>query len=372
MNRNTAEKNLDNRIRERLTQGPLSFAEYMHMALYEPGLGYYVGGSAKIGSSGDFITAPEISPLFSRALANQCADLLKAIGDGACILEYGAGTGRMACDLLNALETERALPQHYYIIEVSPELIERQKQRLADHPALLARVSWVSRCPQHFRGIVLANEVLDAMPVELFQYRDHAFWRGEVMEQKEGFGLDFSCPAVVSPTLESRAWDWPSGYTSEYNPHLNAWFSDLFQRVQEGACLLIDYGFSEAEYYHPDRSMGTLVCHRRHQVHTDFFSDMGCQDITAHVDFTAVATAASLAGFSVCGYIDQANFLLNCGILDLAARTEDAKGALRQSQALQQLLMPSEMGELCKVMALGKRIELSWRGFHRYDKRARL
>lgn len=365
---------LQQRIAERMAERALPFAEYMQAALYEPGLGYYVAGARKLGVDGDFVTAPQISHLFSAALANQCADVLAALGPDAALLEYGAGTGRMALDILQRLQALTQLPAVYYIIEPSPDLIARQRETLSAVPELLARVQWLAECPSDFVGLVLANELFDAMPVVVFQYRGGRFYIGDVCARQGQASLVFEREwQSVPEALLHCCQDWPDGYSSEYNPSLPAWFTELYQRMRQGACLFVDYGFTASEYYHPDRSTGTLMCHYRHHAHTDPFFWPGLQDITAHVDFTALAEAADEAGFAVNGYTEQANFLLNCGILDLAqAKDGDERAKLSQSRALQQLMMPQELGELCKVMALSKDLELSWRGFAQLDKRVRL
>ncbi|MDF1759363.1 MAG: SAM-dependent methyltransferase [Coxiellaceae bacterium] len=336
--------------------GPLPFVEFMQMALYQPGMGYYVAGSHKIGEQGDFVTAPEISPMFSYALANQCAKELKQFGGGD-VLEFGAGTGRMAHDVLTQLQQLNQLPDHYYILEVSPELIERQQQTLSESPELLQRVKWLSELPQNFKGVVLANEVLDAMTVELFCYHEDTIHRGLVGQVDNQWQLlwqtckDDWLPADI---IEHKN-EWPQPYLSEFNPSLADWLQQLSDVMDQGTVLLIDYGFTASEYYHPERKQGTLMCHYRHHAHADPLLYPGLQDITAHVDFTAVENAAKNAGFTVDGLTTQANFLLANNIIDFQTAT-DPELALKQSQQLQKLLMPNEMGELFKVMALTKEL----------------
>ncbi len=257
----------------------------MRMALYEPGLGYYVAGLRKIGKGGDFITAPEISPLFSQCLANQCAQVLTELGGGD-ILELGAGSGLMAADILARLEAIGCLPQHYRILDLSPELRDRQRQTLQKHvPHLLERVAWLDRLPETpMRGVIVGNEVLDAMPVELFTLVDGERVIRQVEIQENGFG-----------------WVAVDGsYTSEFNPALPAWMQSMADVLAAGALLLIDYGYEQADYYRPDRTQGTLICHYQHRVHDNPLIYVGLQDITASVDFTAVANRRLGCGFGTC------------------------------------------------------------------------
>ena len=346
---------LVNLINQRIVeQGPLPFVEFMQMALYEKGLGYYVAGAHKIGAEGDFVTAPEISPFFSYALANQCAKDLEHMG-GSDILEFGAGTGRMAHDVLLQLQQLNQLPEHYYILEVSPELIERQKKTLSETPELLQRVHWLSSLPQNFKGVVLANEVLDAMPVELFCYYEDTVHRALVGQVDNEWQLLWQTCAddwLPSSTAKHKQ-EWPQPYLSEFNPNVSHWLQQLSDCMQQGTVLLIDYGFGVDEYYHSERKQGTLMCHYRHHAHSDPLLYPGLQDITAHVDFTAVEHAAVAAGFSVDGFTTQANFLMANNIIDFQTATDPAL-AVQQSKQLQKLIMPNEMGELFKVMALSK------------------
>jgi SAM-dependent MidA family methyltransferase len=330
--------------------GWISFAEFMQKALYEPGLGYYVAGARKFGAEGDFVTAPEISPAFSQCLARQCQQVLDA---ASSILEFGAGTGVMAADILLALEKQQSLPKHYFILEISPDLQQRQQETLQQKcPHLFERVCWLSALPTEFEGVVLANEVLDAMPVHLFEMHD-----GEVLEKGVSLnGHDFAWK--LERQIDGRGyWQSPSlppieGYFSEICFAIHPWLEALYKAMKRGAILLIDYGFLEHEYYHPQRDQGTLMCHYRHRAHTDPFVNIGLQDITAHVDFSAVARAAENAGFIVENYTTQAKFLMSLGILnplDLPLKEQ-----YQHAQALKKLLLPSEMGELFKVMVLGK------------------
>ena len=322
----------------------ISFARYMELALYEPGLGYYTAGARKLGAGGDFVTAPELSPLFGRTLARQVAQLLRP---GDAILEFGAGSGALAASVLN----EISVP--YFVLETSPDLRQRQKQLLGDG------VQWLDRLPERFRGVLLANEVVDAMPVHAL-----AWTRAGVLERgvcaNEG-QLAWSDRAASGLVLE-RAKELeieipPSGrYESELALFARAWMRSLGRLIERGAILVIDYGFPAREYFHPQRSMGTLACHYRHRVHHDPFYLPGLQDITAHVDFSALADAATEGGLEVLGYANQAQFLVNCGITDLLAAQNpaDPRRYLPAAAAAQKLLSPSEMGELFKVLVVGK------------------
>lgn len=332
--------------------GWISFAEFMQKALYEPKLGYYVSGTRKIGKDGDFITAPEISPAFSQTLARYCQSVFQAMSSPASILEFGAGTGVMAADILLTLEKWRALPEQYYILEVSPDFNERQLNTLRHQcPHLVERVVWLSTLPKNFTGVVLANEVLDALPVHLFEVQKKiAIEKGIGLKNKQfiwrlGSHLDFSSVTDIS--------DLEDGYTSEYCPATYPWLKDLYTSMREGTVLLIDYGFLEHEYYHPQRDQGTLMCHYRHRAHTDPLLHIGLQDITAHVNFTAVAKAAEKSGFSVNFYGTQEKFLVAWGILEeTSVHQLSLEEQYRYTQGLKKLLLPSEMGELFKVMEL--------------------
>ena len=357
---------------ERLTQcvkraiqqhGWISFAEFMHCALYEPGLGYYVSGSRKLGAEGDFVTAPEISSSFSECLALQCQQVFEGL-DAPSILEFGAGSGIMAADILLTLEKNRQLPKHYYILEVSPDFQERQLQTLQKKcPHLLSLVSWLNELPKNFEGIALANEVLDAMPVHCFEIQ-----KGEIFEKGVTISNDhFTWKTNIDGGLVGAvpcACPLNDGYSSEICFAIKPWLEALYASMKRGVVLLIDYGFPEHEYYHPDRDQGTLMCHYRHHAHTDPFIYLGLQDITAHVDFTAVARAADYCGFSVSGYTNQANFLMAQGILsNTHIDLLNTRQQYAHSQAIKKLLLPSEMGELFKVIALSKKIEIPLRGF---------
>lgn len=361
-------------IREAIAEsgGRLPFERFMELALYAPGLGYYVTGAYKFGPGGDFITAPEVSPLFGRCLAAQCAEALERL-DGGDILEFGAGSGALAAELLAELERRNALPGRYCILEPSPELRERQRARLAERlPHLIARCDWLERLPQGLRGVVIANEVLDAMPVQRFRIGE----QGEIEEifviaHGEGFAEVSAPPQSPGLTeavraLQAAGLACAPGYSSERNPHLAPWMRALAESLDAALVLLIDYGQPRAVYYHPERAMGTLMCHARHQAHGDPYRNPGLQDITAHVDFSAVAEAAEAAGLRLAGFTTQAHFLIGCGIDALLAEHPDA---LELSLGAKQLLLPTAMGEAFKVLGLERRLDGPWRGFSVRDLR---
>jgi SAM-dependent MidA family methyltransferase len=349
--------------------GAIPFSAFMDLALFSPLGGYYTSSKPKLGKAGDFVTAPELSPLFSQCLAEQSAEILAHIPHGN-ILEFGAGTGRMAGEILNTLVTEKGFSGKYFILEPSGSLRAQQAAYLSEHyPAeLFARFVWLDRLPEKFAGVILANEVLDAFPVERFAVTAgciNRLWVGVDTEESAGFRL-FSKPNDL-PALESlfASRDWPSTYCSEFHPQLSAWLATLSDSVTQGGLLVLDYGFPEDTYYHPDRRTGTLMCHYRHYAHADPFFYPGIQDITAHVDFSAIATAASNTGWTGLGYTDQANFLINLGLLNRLERESIARtmpmapAALKAIQGVQTLLSPSEMGESIKVIALGKNLPQS-------------
>ena len=353
--------------------GWISFARYMELALYAPGLGYYAAGAAKFGPAGDFTTAPEQSTLFGRCVARQVAQVLRETGGN--ILEAGAGSGKLACDLLLELEKLDTLPAHYFILELSGELRARQHATLATHtPHLLNKVQWLNQLPQTFSGIVLGNEVLDAMPAHLVVRKDGAWLERGVSANQAGFSWQ-DRPIAGNALLQAvQMLDVPGGYLTEINLAAPAFISSLAERLQRGVLLLIDYGFPRAEYYHPQRSQGTLMCHYRHFAHGEPFYWPGLQDITAHVDFSAIAEAGVDHGCELLGFTTQANFLINCGITDLLSEVspEDPARYLPLANQAQYLLSPAEMGELFKVIALGKGIEITLMGFTKGDQRHRL
>ena len=362
------------------TPGGIPFSRFMQLALYAPGLGYYSSGSQKFGEEGDFITAPEVSSLFSQCIARQLQQVLNEI-ETPVVLEFGAGSGVMAADMLIELERLDALPQHYCIIELSAGLRERQQHTIAAMAAhLLARVQWLDTLPEtRFQGVVVANEVLDAMPVECFRIRE-----GDVEQLRVVATDDQLLPAYATAedtiieqvrSIEQRrgrAFD--DGYCSEFNPAINPWLASLYDVLDRGLVLLIDYGYPVQEYYLDERDNGTLICHYQQRAHADPLWYPGLQDITAFVDFSAVASAADEAGFDISGYTSQAAFLLGCGLAELhqASLSDDPRQQLLLAQQIKTLTLPSEMGERFKAMALSKNIELSLTGFVMQDYRNRL
>jgi len=348
-------------IRARIEEagGSIGFAEFMQHALYAPGLGYYAAGTTKFGAAGDFITAPEVSSLFGRIVARQCAEALGAMGGGV-ILEVGAGSGKLAVDVLATLAALDALPDRYEILEVSADLQARQQERLASAlPELANRVTWVSGFPAIERGVVLANEVLDALPVERFVRRADGVRQIRVAVASEGFGfVEVPAPARLAGAVAAIERDLgeplPEGYVSEVSLGLPAWIEALGGALERGVALLFDYGVSRREYYAPERGDGWLRCHFRHRAHNDPLIHPGIQDITAWVDFTAVAEAAVAAGLEIGGYAAQAQFLLGAGLTEEVAALESLPAAERiaLSQQVKTLTLPGEMGEHFKCMAL--------------------
>jgi len=353
--------------------GWISFATYMAEALYTPGLGYYSGGAHKFGPGGDFITAPELTPLFGQALASQVQQIMGL--SAPHVIEAGAGTGLLAADLLLELELRGALPESYAILEVSGELRERQFDTLAAKvPHLASRVQWLDGLPERFSGALVANEVLDVMPVHLIAWRPEGIFERGVALGDEGRFVWADQPAAGKVAEAAVALDLPLPEEGEYVSELNlagrAWVAEWAARLDQGAMLLVDYGYPRAEYYLPSRSTGTLLCYFRHHAHGDPFVWPGLNDITAFVDFTAIAEAGFEAGLDVLGYTDQANLLFNCGVLDCLARRapEESTDYIRAAKALQRLTGPHEMGELFKVIALARGISQPLIGFLRGDR----
>lgn len=351
--------------------GQIPFEEFMSLCLYAPEFGYYSGNNFVFGREGDFITAPEISPLFGQCIANQVADVFNS---GFDVLEIGAGTGKLALDVLSHLESLNALPNHYYILEVSAGLKARQVETLKQFPILFKRCIWLDAWPeQPIKGAVLANEVLDAMPATLFRTGlDSLVEKGYVGLNDE---LGFHCiwqKASDSLTNKVNALgNFSENYQSEVNLSIKPWLASLYDSVSEGLVLLIDYGFDSSTYYHPDRSSGTLMCHYQHKSHSNPFLHLGKQDITTHVDFTDVANSAFDLGFDVSGYTNQAAFLIANGITNNLDKLSE-KERFKANHAIKMLTMPQEMGELFKVMALTKKNDTTLKGFELVDYRHRL
>jgi SAM-dependent MidA family methyltransferase len=371
-------RRLADRIRDEIAGagGWIGFSRYMELALYEPGLGYYSAGARKLGPAGDFVTAPEVAPVFSRCLAGQCAEVLRAL-HGGDVLELGAGSGVMAADLLAELERLGALPARYLILDVSADLRERQRHTLsAAVPHLAGRVEWLDRLPEALTGVVIANEVVDALPVERFAIRGENV---NALGVTWHFGrLDWAevrAPARLRERVQriraSTGAPWPDGFVSEVNAGLGPWLASVSASLERGVMLFVDYGLPRREYYAAERSDGTLLCHFRHRFHDDPFARPGLQDITAWVDFTALAEAAEAAGLDVAGYTTQAHFLIGN---DLTRYLQDVSGLdlaqrMNLSRQAMVLTLPGEMGERFKVMGLARGYDEPLRGFSVRDLR---
>jgi SAM-dependent MidA family methyltransferase len=357
--------------------GWISFERYMDLALYAPGLGYYSAGAHKLGEGGDFTTAPEISGLFGACVAQQCAEVLREL-PGGCILEIGAGTGRLAVDVLSRLEALACLPTRYWILEVSADLRDRQRRLIAAAlPRLAERVAWLDALPEApLDGVILANEVLDALPVARFRWRTDGCDELGVGLIDGGFGwasraataaLTAACQRLASAAVGS----WDEGYVSEYCPRLIPWARAVAQSLARGAVLWFDYGLPRPQYYHPERHEGTLLCHFRQRVLEDPFVNPGLQDITAWVDFTAVAEAGRAADCDVAGFSTQALFLAGLGIdrqMRALAGADELRFARLANQA-RRLMLPGEMGERFKAMAWTRGVERELSGFALQDLR---
>ncbi len=364
------------RITQRIAAagGFIDFATFMQLALYAPGLGYYSAGSAKIGAAGDFTTAPEVSSLFARCVARQCAQILRDIPGGG-ILELGAGTGSMAATILEELALLQVLPAHYDILEVSADLAQRQRQHLSLLPeALRSRVRWLQQLPGAVQGVIVANEVLDALPCRRFV-------AGAAMIEELGVATaagalgwarrpaDAALSAAVRELGAALGEPLADGYTSELCLLADPWIASLAAVLERGVMLLFDYGLPRAQYYHPDHSSGTLTCHFKHRAHFNPLIQVGVQDITAWVDFTRVALAGHSAGLDLMGFCTQAGFLLGAGIDELLVEAGDVTVQARLAGEARRLLMPGEMGEAFKLLALGRGIEPPLIGFRHQDLR---
>ncbi len=372
--------------------GWIRFSEYMNTVLYQPYLGYYSGGLQKFGSKGDFITAPEVSPFFGQCLAAQIAEVFqnfkhdpgKNTDDGSdkdlYVIEFGAGSGILAVDVLLQLEKLTALPEKYLILELSAELQNRQQKTIRQKaPHLFNRVSWLNQFPDNVtNAVVVANEVLDAMPVECFRVNGNNVETLVVANENEKLVARYMADSVASEKIKSiqkrSEIKLADAYCSEFNPAIQGWLSALENKIQHLVILLIDYGYNEKEYYHPDRTAGTLMCYYRHKAHSDFFWWPGLQDITAFVNFTDVAYSAIGLNLEIAGYTTQAAFLLSNRLADLHALqvSDDVQQQIKLSQQIKTLTLPSEMGERFKVMALTKNYEEPLKGFSMLDLRNRL
>jgi SAM-dependent MidA family methyltransferase len=366
-------------IRERIADagGWIDFVEFMNLALYSPGLGYYSAGAQKFGPAGDFVTAPEISPIFGRCIGRSLADVLRNIESGV-VMEVGAGTGSLAVEVLRVLERVGELPDRYLILEVSADLRDRQQRTIREQiPSQAHRVEWLNELPESgISGVILANEVLDALPFARFTVDKGGVFALGVCEVGDSFGWR---PGPASAALVDRVSviervlraPLPVNYTSEICTALPAFIDGLARSLRSGLLLLIDYGLPRREYYHRDRDSGTLRCHYRHRAHANPFLYPGLQDITGWVDFTAVAEAGDAAGLQVMGYTSQANYLLAAGAEQEFAAAVDAivdlPARLQLGSQLQTLIMPGQMGERFKVMGLGKKFDRVLPGFSGRD-----
>lgn len=359
--------------------GRIPFRRFMEMALYAPRLGYYTGGRRKFGTAGDFVTAPEVSPLFGRCLARQCAQILQK--NGGDILEFGAGSGRLAVDLFRELERLGSPPRHYAILDVSPDLQAVQRETIKrELPEHLDRFQWLERLPGRFHGVMIANEVVDAMPVHRFRIgkdriqEEFVVWNGDAFIPYWNGETSRELTDEVAELMGELGQELAAGYTSEINLSAGPWLRQLGEGLASGAILLIDYGYARREYYHPERDGGTLLCHFRHRAHGEPLILPGLQDITAHVDFTALARAALAADLRVAGFATQGNFLINTGLDELLHRhsSADSHAFLKEIQQIKTLTLPSMMGERFKVLALTRGITEELSGFSRQDLRHRL
>jgi SAM-dependent MidA family methyltransferase len=369
-------------VRDHLTleiaaaDGWLCFERYMELALYAPGLGYYSAGAHKLGFGGDFTTAPEVSRLFGACVARQCAEILNSLRD-ASILEIGAGSGRLAADILLRLESLGQLPAHYWILDVSADLRDRQRRHFAQHlPHLQDRIRWLDEPPgQSFDGIILANEVLDALPVARFRWHGARVEEFGVVIHEGGFAWR---PRTASQAvfdacrrLAQAGGGWDDGYVSEYCPRLTVWTHSVTRTLRRGAALWFDYGLPRSQYYLPERHEGTLLCHFQHRAHGDPFLYPGLSDITAWVDFTSLAEASRAAGFALAGFTTQSHFLAGLGVdREMhAIAGDDANKFARLANQARQLMLPGDMGERFKVMAWLRGLQLPLSGFALQDLR---
>ena len=348
--------------------GWITFAHYMQLALYAPGLGYYTGGAAKFGPAGDFVTAPSLGPLFAQTLARQVAELVRR--SAPHIVEFGAGGGELAGELLAELARLGCPLDRYSILEPGAELRDRQRAAIAKlAPEHLAKVEWLDQLPKRFRGVMIANEVVDAMPVHAIAWREEGiFERGVAIE---GGKLAWAeRPAYGEVLAVADALRIAPPYASEIALAAHGWMRSVAESLELGALLVIDYGFPAHEFYHPQRSTGTLMCHYRHFAHSDPFLYPGLQDITAHVDFSALVAAGRSAALDVLGYATQSNFLVNCGITEVLERSDpaDARRFAPLAATAQKLLSSAEMGELFKVLCVGRGVGGTLTGFARGER----
>ena len=355
------------------TQGPIPFGHFMHEALYAPEVGYYVAGKHKLGKQGDFVTAPELSPMFGSALAKDIDRFLEA-HPHACILELGPGTGKLASSILRHLKHAEKL-NHYLLLEVSPDLIHAQNTHLKDNVSdtLYKKVQHIQALPTNFTGIIIANEVADAMPVERFQIQANI--QQQYVEYHNGSFRPFytkSTDQHLIDQVERLNMTLPPGYVSEINLALGSWVRSLAECLEAGYITIIDYGYDQNTYYQIERHGGTLKCFFQHRAHDDPFIHVGLQDITAHVNFSTIARAAIQSGLDIVGYAEQGHFLMNLGIAEIA-QSYYIQDPLKTAHALKLFTMPSQMGSVCKAIGLSKNIDNGiFSAFSRYNRSATL
>lgn len=378
---NEEETRRSNELTELITKkianqsGRISFADFMEAALYEPGLGYYAANNNIFGEQGDFLTAPEISDLFGVCIARQCTPVLKEIGTGD-ILEIGAGSGVLAASILNELAEQNSLPEKYFILERSESLRDRQKNEIKKNaPEHAHLVQWISDIPETFTGVILGNEILDALPVNRFIVSENGI--SELCVEYKSNEFSWQQGAYLEQANERlKEFNLPTGYASELNINAEKLTKDIATSLQKGIALFFDYGYPREEYYLPDRKDGTLMCYYQHRTHSNPFTLIGLQDITSFIDFTSIAEAAVSADADVMGYTSQAGFLMAMGLDQILAEKSDPekniKDHLQMTQAVKKLTLPHEMGELIKVIAIGKNIETPLQGFMLQDRRHRL
>ncbi len=359
---------LEEIIRERIVQeNSISFADFMQMALYQPGFGYYSSGTHKFGKQGDFVTSPELGDLFAKCMARQFKQVLDQV-DTAIILELGAGTGQFCFDCLLELDNLNSLPKNYYILEISADLQHRQNdliQSLPNH--LRGLVSWIKQpLKEKFNGIIFANEVLDALPVEVFKFENHDYQQMSVsLDGEDSFKQNWQAmPESLKAQIQAKELNLTNGYVSEFAPSLSAWLKTITQSLQQGVVLFVDYGYERNAYYHPQRNQGTLVCFMHHQANFDYFANVGIQDMTAFVDFTAVVEAGDQCGLDIDGYTTQAHFLMSLGIEKMLGDSEsNYTHYYKNTTQMKKLVMPNEMGEKFKVIAMTKNFGEELQGF---------
>lgn len=354
-------------------EGPIPFSDFMSLALYHPTQGYYCRKKSPFGSQGDFITAPQLTPLFSHCIAKQIIEIAHHLSEPYEVLEIGAGTGKMAADILCELAKHNTLPRCYYILEISDNLQQKQKDLIKKQLPQDISVQWIKaldELPSTFQGVILGNEFIDALPVDIFKVDDSQdILQGKVASRESTLELIFEKSTdahfqqIVNHEIRQLPELLPSGYISEININAKKWIQDLSAVLQKGVMLFIDYGFNRKEFYHPQRHQGTLMCHHQHKTHDNYFKKIGEQDITAHVNFSQLAEAAINHELHVLGYTNQASFLLGLNILDSLKNAPFDKQSAQQTHALQILLQPHEMGELFKVIAFGKNSAEPLQGF---------